>query len=73
VDKISEEQYQKALFHARSQLAAIWNFANCYGLNNGVEQAIDESMKIVEQFGMVVRGKDIPIRVLDEPKSRITD
>ena len=73
IQKISEEQYKKALFHARTQLNAIWNFANCYGLNDMVSGAIEESMKIIEQFGMVVRGKDIPIKVLDKPKRRATE
>ena len=72
MEKIPENQYNKALFHVRSQLMAIWNFANCYGLNDMVSGAIEESLKICEQFSMVTRGKDIPIRVIDKPKERAT-
>jgi hypothetical protein len=73
VQKIPESDYKKAIFHTSSQLNAIWNFARCYGLDNDVNQALEETLKVVEQFGMVVRGKDIMIKVLDKPKRRVTE
>jgi hypothetical protein len=73
VQKIPEEQYKKAIFHTSSQLNAIWNFARCYGLDNDVNQALEETLKVVEQFGMVVRGVDKPIYVRNIPKPRPTD
>lgn len=72
MQKVSEDNYKKALFHARSQLNAIWAFAMCYGLDEQVKQGVEDSMKVVEQFSMVVRGKDIPIKVLDKPRRRAT-
>ena len=73
MQKIPEEQYQKALFHLRTQLAAVWNFANCYGLNYDVSLGIEETVKLAEQFSMVTRGKDKPIKVVDNPKRRNTE
>lgn len=73
MEKIPEEAYKKALFHLRSQLNAVWNFANCYGLNDDVSTAIEESIKLAVQFSMVVRGKDIPIKVREKPRRKPTE
>ncbi len=73
MEKIPEDNYKKALFHLRTQFNAVWNFANCHGLNEGVAQGIEESIKLCEQFAMVTRGKDIPIKVRDTPKKRATE
>ena len=71
--KIPDDQYQKALFHLRSQLSAVWNFANCYGLNRDVEIALKETELLTIQFSQVVRGKDKPIKVIERPKRRPTE
>lgn len=71
--KIPEDDYKKALFHLRSQLVAVWNFANCYGLNEDVSIALQETEKLAVKFSQVVRGKDTPIMVRKEPRRRATE
>lgn len=68
--KLSEDKYKKLVFQARGQFGAILNVFRCYGLQDFVDQAIDECMKVTENFGMAVRGKDKPIHILSEPKAR---
>ncbi len=71
--KMSEEQYQKLLFQARGQFIAILNVFRCYGMNSDVDQAIEECIKVTENFGMAVRGKQKPIHILNELKRRATE
>lgn len=71
--KIPEDKYRKLLFQARGQYAAILNVFKCYGMNIYVDQAIEECMKVTENFGQAVRGDDKPIHILQEPKRRITE
>ncbi len=71
--KLPENQYKKLLFQARGQLNAIWNSCRCYGLNELVDGNIEETMRIVENFGQAVRGDNKPIHILQEPKRRITE
>jgi len=52
---------------------AILNVFKCYGMEVFVEQAIEECMKVTENFGQVVRGDDKPVHILDKPKARITE
>ena len=73
MEKIPDDQYKKALFHLRTQLNAVWNFANCYGLNNDVSMGVEESIILTEQFAMVMRGKDIPIKVREAPRRKSTE
>lgn len=73
MDKIPQESYDKALFQARSQMNAIWNYTKCYGLQENFDEAINETMKIVELFAMRVRGKDVPIKVRDKPRRKPTE
>ena len=73
MEKIPEEQYKKALFQARSQIDACWSHTKCYGLQDYFDDALDETMKIIEQFAMRVRGKDTPIMVRKEPRRRPTE
>ncbi len=61
------------LFQTRGQFDAILNVFRCYGLNPHVEDAVEECMKITENFGMAVRGKDKPVGILDKPKKRATE
>ncbi len=70
--KIPEEQYRKLLFQVRGQYGAILNIFRCYGLDPYVDQAIEECLKVTENFGMAVRGGDKPIHILNEPKERAT-
>ncbi len=71
--RIPEDDYRKLLFQLRGQMGAILNVFRCYGLNDYVDQAIEECVKVAENFGMAVRGKDKPLHVLSEPKRRATD
>ena len=71
--KIPEEQYRKLLFQTKGQFMAILNVFKCYGMEVFVEQAIEECMKVTENFGQVVRGDDKPVHILDKPKARITE
>tara|TARA_Y100000310_G_scaffold144390_1_gene143664 strand:- start:30340 stop:30570 length:231 start_codon:yes stop_codon:yes gene_type:complete len=68
--RIPNDQYQKLLFQTRGQFIAILSVFNCHGLEVHVQGAIDECMKVTENFGMAVRGKDKPIHILNEPKRR---
>jgi len=73
MEKIPEEQYQKALGQFSMQLNGIMNCFRCYGLEQDVDGAIPEIVKLAEQFAMRVRGKDIPIMVRSKPRRRPTD
>ena len=70
---MTDDQYKKALFHLRSQIDGIMNTFRCYGMQEDVNSAVSELVKIAELFSMVTRGKDIPIEVIKEPRRRITD
>jgi len=71
--KIEQKKYNKLLFQARGQYIAILNVFNCYGLNPYVDIAVEECLKVAENFAMAVRGKDIPIHILGKPKRRALD
>ncbi len=71
--KLPESDYRKLLFQARGQYTAILNVFNCYGMQESVLVAIDECMKVTENFGQAVRGDTKPIHILNEPKARATD
>ncbi len=73
MEKITQDDYDKAMFQLRSQLNAVWNFANCYGLNDDVKLANEESIKLAEQFSMRTRGKDVPIKVRNTPRRKLTE
>lgn len=70
---MSEDQYNKLLFQLQGQFIAILNVFNCYGLDSAVTQAVGECVKVAENFGMAVRGKDAPIHILHKPKRRATE
>jgi len=71
--RISEDAYRKLVFQLRGQYMAILNVFRCYGLDPHVDQAIDECVKVAENFGMAVRGKNKPIHILDKPKKKATE
>jgi len=68
--RISDDKYRKFKFQLRGQFGAILNVFNCHGMNAYVEQAIEECVKVSENFCMAVRGSDKPIHILSEPKER---
>ncbi len=71
--RIPEEQYAKLRFQLRGQFIAILNIFRCYGLDPHVDQAVEECVKVSENFCMAVRGKDKPIHILTKPKRRATE
>ena len=72
MDKISQHDYDKALGQFRLQLGGILNCFRVYGLDMDVDETFDEIIKLTEQFGMRVRGKDIPIKVREMPRRKPT-
>ena len=73
MEKIPQESYDKAIGQFRLQLNGIMNNFRCYGLDNDVDGAIPEIVKLAEQFSMRVRGKDVPIKVRNEPRRKPTE
>ncbi len=71
--KLPEEQYRKLLFQTKGQFMAILNVFRCYGMNEDVDQAIGECMKVTENFGQIVRGDDKPVHILNKPKRRVIE
>ena len=71
--QIPAEEYKKLVFQLRGQFMAILNCFRCYGLEPYVDGAIDECMAVTENFGMIVRGKDMPVHILNKVKPRVTD
>ena len=72
-NRISEEEYKKAMSQFRMQLNAIWNSCRCHGLQELVAGNIEETMTAGEQLGMRLRGKDQPIMVRSRYSTRPTD
>ena len=70
MERLPEEKYRKLCFQTRAQFGAILNTFRCYGLDVNVDQAIDECMRLTENFGMAVRGGEKPIHILHSPKLR---
>ena len=73
MEKIPQEQYDKALGQFKLQLNGIMNCFRCYGLDPDVDGATGEIIKLAEQFAMRIRGKDIPIKVRDKPRRKPTE
>uniref|UniRef100_A0A6M3JRS2 Uncharacterized protein n=1 Tax=viral metagenome TaxID=1070528 RepID=A0A6M3JRS2_9ZZZZ len=73
MEKIPQEQYDKAVGQFRLQLGAAMNCFRCYGMNDDVDSVMVEVTKLAEQFAMRVRGKDIPIKVRENPRRRPTE
>ena len=79
MEKIPQEQYDKALGQFRLQLDGVLNCFRCYGMDDDVDGrdgkggAKAEIVQLAEQFAMRVRGKDVPIMVRNEPRRRPTE
>ncbi len=61
---LSDGDYAKAIGQARLQVGGILSPLRLYGQNIICDQALDQIMIIVEQFGKRVRGKDVPITII---------
>ena len=73
MEKIPQELYDKALGQFRLQLNGIMSNFRCYGLDNDVDGACEEIIKLTELFAMRVRGKDVPIKVREKPRRKPTE
>lgn len=73
MEKLSDADYKKAIGQFRLQLNGIMANFKCYGMDNDVVGATEEIIKLAEQFGMRVRGKDTPIQVRTSPRRRPTE
>lgn len=70
---LEEDEYNKLKFQLTGQIRAILNPLRIYGLEPYVDSAIGEIVTLAENYGMRVRGKDIPIHVVSSPRPRITE
>jgi hypothetical protein len=61
--KVPKEQYDKALFHLRGELLDVLEPLRKYGQDPYVDGTIEQIIELAEKFSMVVRGKDIPIKI----------
>lgn len=65
---LPDSDYQKAIGQARLQIGSIMSPLRLYGQSHICDQALEEIMIIVEQFGKRVRGRDVPIAVIRKRK-----
>jgi hypothetical protein len=60
---LPEEQYKKALYHFRSQVAEVLNQTfDMYGMDIYIPGATTAIEKLAEDFTLVCRGVDKPIK-----------
>ncbi len=60
---LSQEEYEKSVGQLRLQLGAIFAPFNMYGMGDLIPSAIEEAVKLCEDFGLRVRGIDKPLSV----------
>jgi len=60
---LSDEDYQKAVSQLRLQFNGVFGPFNIYGLDVFVPGAIEECVRLCEDFGLRVRGVDTPISI----------
>ena len=58
---LDDEQYEKAVGSLRLQVANVLSGFNFYGLGIMIGPAVEEIVKLSEDFGLRVRGIDKPI------------
>ena len=58
---LSDEDYSKAVGQLRLQLNGVFRPFDLYGLDVFIPGAIDEVIKLCEDFGLRVRGVEQPI------------
>ncbi len=58
---LSDEDYRKAITQLRLQVGGVFEPFDMYGLQTFIPTAIDEIVKLCEDFGLRVRGVDKPI------------
>jgi len=67
IQKIPDEKYQKAIGQLRLQVTGIFDFMRVdeklparymYGLGDYIPKAVEEIVKLAEDFGLRIRGVD---------------
>ena len=58
VPVLPQEKYDKAVGILRLQLNGVMKAFNMYGMGEMIPAAIDEIVKLAEDFGLAVRGVD---------------
>ena len=66
---MSDEDYQKASTQLRLQFIGIFEPFRCYGLEVFIPGAVEEAVKLAEDFGLRVRGVDHPLS-LDQVRQK---
>jgi 16S rRNA U1498 N3-methylase RsmE len=71
---IPDDDYNHLKFVLRTQINALLQVFNCYGLKEYIDPTTEELVTLAENFGQAVRGdKHKPIHVIKEPKRRATE
>ena len=65
---LSEDEWNHLMFSTRAQVGAILNPLRAYGQGVFVDGAIKELMILFDLVSQRVRGKDIPVTVLEKPR-----
>lgn len=58
---LSDEEYQKVVSQLRLQFNGIFQSFHMYGLDAYIPGAIEECVKLCEDYGLRVRGIDKPL------------
>ena len=61
MDKVSEEEYGKALSQFRLQLNDVFKPFRFYGQHEFVDGAVEEIVELAVKLSMRLRKKDVPI------------
>ncbi len=64
---LSDEEWNKLMFHVRTQVNAIQKPLRVYGQDVYVDGATEELMKLFDLFSQYIRGKDVPLIVRNKP------
>jgi len=64
---LSDDEWNKLQFHIRTQINAILNPLRAYGQSVYVDGAVEELMKLFDLASQYVRGKNVIVKVRDEP------
>ena len=67
---VPDDVYKKANFHARGELMKVLACFDELGHQIYIAGAIDEIMQVADDYALVLRGVDKPIRVSHKRNSR---
>jgi len=69
----TNDEFNKMMFRTRVQIAGILKPLELYGQKEAVVGAVEAIMEVIDLFGQRVRGKDIPILLIDKPYDDVVD